>query len=337
MNKQVRLGHGSGGELSHALINDIFYKHFTNPHLDAQTDAAVLHPANDNVAFTTDGHVVNPLFFPGGSIGTLAVCGTVNDLAVTGARPRWLSASFIIEEGFALDDLETVVIDMATRAKEAGVMIVTGDTKVVEKGACDGLFVTTAGIGEFITPWYQLQPASGPQPGDALFINGSIGDHGISIMAAREGIKMESPVFSDCAALTDLIEKACALSSNIHFARDATRGGLATVLVEMARNFKKGIDLDESSLVIDQRVGGLCELLGFDPLYLANEGKVVMAAPLEDAEKIVEQWRDDPLGKNSAIIGRVVDEHPGKVVMQTEVGGRRIVDMLSGEQLPRIC
>jgi hydrogenase expression/formation protein HypE len=337
MNDTIRLGHGSGGRLSHDLIRDVFYKRFSNDLLDQRSDAACLPPVSGDLAFTTDGHVVQPLFFPGGSIGTLAVCGTVNDLAVTGARPRWLSASFIIEEGFSRADLERVVDDMAASARKAGVTIVTGDTKVVEKGACDGLFISTAGVGEFVAPWYRLQGRSGPRPGDVILVNGSIGDHGIAVMTARNGIETASPVESDCMPLNGLVEAACESCAAIGFARDATRGGLATVLVELADQYGVGVALDEASFIIDERVNGLCELLGFDPLYLANEGKVVLVVPENDAEGVLKAWSRLPGGERGRIIGRITNDHPGRTVMNTAAGGRRVVDMLSGEQLPRIC
>jgi hydrogenase expression/formation protein HypE len=283
--------------------------------------------------------VVKPLFFPGGNIGKLAVCGTVNDLAVSGARPLYLSAGFILEEGLSYTLLEDIVATMAAEAANAGVQIVTGDTKVVEKGACDQLFINTAGVGILDEAYSHISVGSRIEAGDKILINGSIAEHGMAVLGKRNELDFSTDIVSDCASLHDLIARALAASSGsgIRFMRDATRGGLATVLCELAQQHQAGIALDESAVPVRESVLGLCELLGFDPLYVANEGKVAMVVKRTDAERTLEAIRRHPLGKASAIIGEIVDQHPGKVVLHTAVGGKRIVDMLSGAQLPRIC
>ena len=337
MSKNILLGHGSGGKLSHDLITDLFVKYFSNIILDEQTDAAVLRLGSENIAFTTDSFVVDPIFFPGGNIGKLAIAGTVNDVAVSGAKPLYLSTSFIIEEGFSIKDLEVIVKSMAEEANKAGMKIVTGDTKVVNRGKCDKVFINTTGMGEL--PESNIHIGSGLylNPGDKIIINGSLADHGMCIMAAREDIKFTTDIHSDCACLNHLIKNALDVTENIHFMRDATRGGLATVLCELAKNKNFGIEINEETLPVNENVRGMCELLGFDPLYVANEGKVVMVVGKEDAEKVLATLRKNDLGKDAAIIGEVVDEHKGKAWLTTGIGGRRIIDMLAGEQLPRIC
>jgi len=343
MSETILLDHGSGGVLTHQLIEDLFVKHFDNRTLRALTDSALLRVDPGTLAFTTDSYVVKPIFFPGGNIGKLAVCGTVNDLAVAGARPLYLSAGFIIEEGLLLEDLEKIVLTMGAEAVKCGVTIVTGDTKVVEKGACDQIFINTAGIGIIAEPYQNISFGTDVQVGDHILVNGYIADHGMAVLGKRNELDFKTEIVSDCASLNGLIARALAVlsgssdSSPIHFMRDATRGGIATVLCELARYRNIGIRLDESVIPVRESVKGLCELLGFDPLYVANEGKVVMVVGKADADQVLAELRKDPLGKDSAIIGEVVAAHPGKVVLQTEVGGRRIVDMLSGAQLPRIC
>ncbi len=335
--KHILLGHGSGGKLTHNLINDIFFKHFKNEILNKATDSAVLDLPENNIAFTTDSFVVDPIFFPGGDIGKLAVCGTVNDIAVSGAKPLYLSASFIIEEGLAFDELERIVISMAKEANKAGVKIVTGDTKVVDKGKCDKVFINTSGIGVLDKELEHIGTGSNIKVGDKIIINGSIGDHGMAIMSARNDIKLSSAVKSDCACLNSLIENILYKSSNVHFMRDATRGGLGTVISELAKGNDYGVQINEEMLPIKDGVRGMCELLGFDPIYVANEGKVVIVASKEDADKILESMQMHELGKESRIIGEVQNAHPGKAWLTTSIGGNRILDMLSGEQLPRIC
>ncbi len=333
----ILLGHGSGGQLMHDLISSLFMHYFSNPILDRHTDSALLKLGNDEIAFTTDAFVVDPIFFPGGDIGKLSVCGTVNDIAVSGAKPLYLSCSFIIEEGFPFSDLERIVKSMALEAKKAKVHIVTGDTKVVNKGKCDKIFITTTGIGSLDTRYKEISSGSGIKPGDQLIINGSIGDHGMAVMSARNELNLKASIDSDCASLNGLIEQALAVSDKIKFMRDATRGGLATILAELSANKEYGILINEEELLLNENVRGICELLGFDPLYVANEGKVLIVVDNADASRVLDALKAHELGKDSAIIGEVVSEHPGKSWINTAIGGKRIVDVLSGEQLPRIC
>ncbi|MCD4679636.1 MAG: hydrogenase expression/formation protein HypE [Bacteroidales bacterium] len=337
MDNRILLGHGSGGQLSHDLISGLFVKYFDNPILKDQTDSAILKIDKDLLAFTTDSFVVDPVFFPGGNIGTLAVAGTVNDLAVSGATPLYLSSSFIIEEGFGMKELETIVRSMAEEAKRAGVMIVTGDTKVVDKGKCDKIFINTSGIGELLKRHKNISSGKEIKTGDKIIVNGSIGDHGMAILAAREFLNLSSDLKSDCACLNLMIRKAMGASPNIKFMRDATRGGLATVLSELTSDREFGLHIDESSIQINEKVKGMCEILGFDPLYVANEGKIVMVVDKDDAESVLDALRADELGRESTVIGEIVDDHPGKAWINTIIGGNRILDMLAGEQLPRIC
>lgn len=337
LDKTISLSHGSGGKLTHELIDALFVTHFQNEILQDQTDSALLKVNRENLAFTTDSFVVDPVFFPGGDIGKLAVCGTVNDLAVSGAKPLWLSASFIIEEGFETDQLEKIVRSMAEEAKVAGVQIVTGDTKVVDHGKCDKVFINTTGIGLLDPERIHISTAEQLKTGDKIIVNGPIGEHGVAILAARESLGFELRINSDCASLNHLIGKMTDGTNGIRFMRDATRGGLATVLCELASRKNLGIQMDELLIPIREKVKGTCEIFGFDPLYMANEGRVVVVVAAEEADELVRIMRSDPLGKESVIIGEVVTDHPGQVVLQTEVGGRRIIDMLAGEQLPRIC
>lgn len=334
-NDTVLLAHGSGGSYSRRLVEDVFAKAFSNPLLAPLNDQAVFTLSAKNFAFTTDSYVVKPIFFPGGDIGKLSVCGTINDLAVGGAEPVYLSASFIIEEGLAMDELKRVVESMARTAREAGVSIVTGDTKVVERGKGDKLFITTTGIG--VINGALLAPAN-IMPGDAVIVSGTMGDHGIAIMTHREGIQMDVPVESDCAALHTLVrDMLTAVPIGIRAMRDPTRGGLATVLNEFAASCGACITIREDDLPVKEAVRGACEILGFDPLYLANEGKLVAVVAPEATQTALEAMRSHPLGKDAAIIGTVTGEPKGKVLLETSIGNRRIVDMLSGEQLPRIC
>jgi len=341
--KTILLDHGSGGTLSRELVDQVFARHFANDRLNEMSDSAILpFPATEKgaasqLAFTTDSYVVQPLFFPGGNIGKLAVCGTLNDLAVSGATPLYLSCGFIIEEGFLISDLEIIVQSMAEEANAAGVAIVTGDTKVVERGACDQLFINTAGVGIVAPARAGIHTGREIQPGDALIINGPIADHGMAIMGKRNALDFQSEIHSDCATLTPLIDIALRASDTIRFMRDATRGGVATVACEVAEKGKLGIVLDEAAIPMNENTRGLCELLGFDPLYVANEGKVVIIVSPDDADRVVTAMRQHPLGTQAAIIGEITTAHPGKVVLHTEVGGTRIVDMIAGAQLPRIC
>ena len=343
MTGTILLDHGSGGTLTHQLITDLFVKHFDNRTLQALTDSAILNVDPGRLAFTTDSYVVKPIFFPGGNIGKLAACGTINDLAVSGARPLYLSAGFILEEGLLFKDLEKIVLTMAEEANKAGVTVVTGDTKVVEKGACDQIFINTAGIGILDETYCAISSGTRIQIGDKVIINGYIADHGMAVIGKRNELDFSTDIVSDCASLNGLIASVLSLSfqdsdpSAIRFMRDATRGGVATVLCELAQQHNVGILLDEAAIPIREPVMGLCELLGFDPLYVANEGKVVMVVNKGKADAILQTMRIDPLGTDSAIIGEIVADHPGTVVLRTTVGGKRIVDMLSGAQLPRIC
>ncbi len=332
----ILLGHGSGGKMMHELIEGLFLKHFGNRILNEQTDAAILTVESQEIAFTTDSFVIDPLFFPGGNIGKLSVCGTVNDLAVSGAEPLYISVSFIIEEGFSIHDLEIIVESLAAEARKAGVLIVTGDTKVVNKGKCDKLFINTAGIGQLKTGHSLVGKGVDIVAGDVIIINGTIGDHGMAVMNARESFNFKTKVESDCASLNHLIREMLEIAP-VKFMRDPTRGGVATVLNELVGKTKLGIEIDEASLPVSSGVKAMCELLGFDPLQVANEGKVLIVADKQYTELILGVLQKNEFGKNSAIIGRVVNEHPGRVVLKNETGGRRIVDSLSGDQLPRIC
>ncbi len=333
---KILLGHGSGGKLMHDLIESVFMKYFGNTILNEQTDSAILPVSSDEIAFTTDSFVIDPLFFPGGNIGKLAVCGTINDLAVSGAEPLYISVSFIIEEGFPMSDLELIVGSLAEEARNAGVLIVTGDTKVVNKGKCDKLFINTSGIGLMKREDRFISKAINIKPGDLIIVNGTIGDHGMAVMNARESFNFKSNLESDCASLNKLIREVLD-KSRVKFMRDPTRGGVATVLNELAGKMQHGIEIDESALPMDKGVAAMCELLGFDPLHIANEGKVIIVAGEKRASEILDILKNNELGRGSAIIGRVVSDHPGKVVLMNETGGRRIVDALAGDQLPRIC
>ncbi len=343
MNDQVLLAHGSGGVLSHELIRDVFAQHFANPSLNTQEDAAVLdNLPPGRVALTTDSYVVNPLFFPGGDIGKLAVCGTVNDLAVMGATPLYLSTGFILEEGLPLDTLTRVVASMGETARTAGARIVTGDTKVVDHGAADGVFINTAGVG-VVPPGLHLGLAH-LQPGDVILVNGTLGDHGMAVMFQREGLAFDSTLTSDCAPLNGLIAALLrAVPGAVHCIRDATRGGLATVLNEWVEagggqgQASLGIEVEEDQIPIREAVRAACEFLGLDPLYTANEGKVIIAVAPDAADSALNALRQHPLGREAAMIGRVTSKHAGHVTLQTPYGGQRILQMLTGAQLPRIC
>jgi hydrogenase expression/formation protein HypE len=336
----VTLAHGGGGKAMKDLIDDVFVAAFDNPALAPLEDQArfamsALAAQGDRLAFTTDAFVVDPLEFPGGDIGRLAVCGTVNDLAVGGAVPLYLSCAAIIEEGVELPLLRRMAVSMAAAAAEAGVAIVTGDTKVVQKGACDKLFITTTGIG-VISAGRELG-AHRARPGDVILVNGLLGDHGAAILGARGDMALEAPIASDCAPLNGLIEALLAGAPGTRFVRDPTRGGVATVLNEIAAASQVAIEINEAATPIRAEVRAFCEILGLDPLYLANEGKLVVVAPLDEAEAALAAMRSHPLGRDAQRIGSVREGLPGRVTMQTVFGGERIVDMLVGEQLPRIC
>ena len=334
MDESVLLAHGSGGKLSHELVEKKFLPFLANPALNKLDDSAVFE-ASGRLAFTTDSYVVNPIFFPGGDIGKLAVCGTVNDLAMNGARPLYLSLSAIIEEGFLLSELEQVVQSVKKAAEEAEVSIIAGDTKVVNRGQADKLFITTSGVG-IISAGVDISGANA-RVGDKVLLSGTIGDHGIAIMSQREGLKFSMALESDCAPLSKLVSQMLEVSSNVHCLRDPTRGGLATTLNELAWQSNVGIVVEEAKIPVREEVKAACELLGLDPIYVANEGKMVAVVDPADANKILARMKKNNYGRDAAIIGEVTEERPGKVVMKTKFGPSRIVDMLSGELLPRIC
>jgi hydrogenase expression/formation protein HypE len=332
---RIVLGHGSGGRLSANLLRDVFLPLFSNPVLDRHDDQAVLEFGGSQLAFTTDSFVVRPLFFPGGDIGSLAVHGTVNDLAMGGATPLYLSAAFIIEEGLPLETLQRVAASMSQAANAAGVSIVTGDTKVVERGKGDGVFINTTGIG-MVRPGVRLS-ANQARPGDVVILSGTIGDHGTAIMASREGLEFETTIVSDSAPLHRLVADMLAASRNLRCLRDPTRGGLSSALNEIAAQSNVSIGIVENAIPVCEEVRGACELLGLDPLYVANEGKLVAIVAPEDAGEVLAAMRRNPLGEQAAIVGVVGNTHPGLVTMRTAFGSTRIVDMLPGDQLPRIC
>ncbi|MCL2679730.1 MAG: hydrogenase expression/formation protein HypE [Dehalococcoidia bacterium] len=334
MENKILMAHGSGGKLTHELINRCFAGRFKNQWLARLDDAAVIDSCG-RMAFTTDSYVVTPLIFPGGDIGKLAVCGTVNDLAVSGAVPQFLSLAFIIEEGFPVADLEKIVDSVAMAAGEAGVHVVTGDTKVVQRGKADGLFINTAGIGH-ILDGIDVSGAN-VKPGDAVILSGTVGDHGMAIMAQREGLRFSGDIFSDCAPLNELTADILKVCSETRCMRDPTRGGVATTLNEIAGQSKVGMLIDDGAVPVRPSVRATCELLGLDPLYIANEGKLLAFVPAEKADAVLETMHRHRYGGDAAIIGRVTDEHPGRVVLRTRLGTSRILVMLSGDILPRIC
>jgi hydrogenase expression/formation protein HypE len=339
--KQIVLGHGSGGKLTADLIEKIFLPAFKNPVLDKLNDQAVIIIGGSRLAFTTDSFVVTPIFFPGGDIGRLAVHGTVNDLAMSGARPLYLSAAFILEEGLAVDDLRRVVESMRTAAEQAGVQFVTGDTKVVNRGKGDKIFITTTGIG--VIEGDIIISADRARPGDKILLSGFVGDHGMTIMSQRENLEFEGAIESDCASLNGLVAAMLVTLSAaddrnfIHCLRDPTRGGVATSLNEIAKSSGVGMLLQEQSIPVRESVKGACEVLGLDPLYVANEGKLLAVVSPAMADAVLYQMRDHEYGHDAALIGEVVAEHPGMVLMKTEIGGTRVLDVMFGEQLPRIC
>lgn len=332
---RIVLGHGSGGRLSAELLRDIFLPHFSNSVLDRMDDQAIFDVDGVRLAFTTDSFVVRPLFFPGGDIGSLAVHGTVNDLAMGGARPLMLSAAFILEEGFPTEDLRRIAASMADAAARAGVAIVTGDTKVVERGKGDGLFINTSGIG--LVPKGVTMSAGQAQPGDRVLVSGFLGDHGVAIMAQREGLEFETAVQSDSAPLHDLVAAMLKASRAIRCLRDPTRGGLSSALNEIAIQSGVAIHIDEAAIPVRDEVRGACELLGLDPLYVANEGKLAAIVAPEAADAILAAMRAHDLGRDAAIVGTVGARRAGLVTMRTAFGSTRIVDLLAGDQLPRIC
>jgi hydrogenase expression/formation protein HypE len=331
----ILLDHGSGGKISHAMFSELILPLFDNDALSQQDDGAVLDVQGGRIAFSTDSYVVDPIFFPGGNIGDLAVNGTVNDISMCGAVPRYISVGLIIEEGLAVEDLKTILETMAQSAKKAGVKIVTGDTKVVPKGKADKIFINTSGIG-VIPPGVNVSGANA-RPGDKIIVSGSIADHGITILSTREGLKFDSDIKTDSAPLNRMVQSLIQSDCEVHVLRDPTRGGLGTTLNEIAAQSGVGITIDELALPVKGAVKGTCELLGFDPLYIANEGKLIAFVPEDKAQKALEIIQADEYGSDAVIIGEVTDQPPGKVFLQTAIGGQRLVDMLVGEQLPRIC
>lgn len=331
----VTMAHGGGGKLTQQLIEKMFLAQFPSEALRPLHDGALLQLANMRLAFSTDSYVVRPIFFPGGTIGELAVNGTVNDLAMCGARPMYLSAAFIIEEGLPMEDLWRIVVSMQQAAKQAGASLVTGDTKVVDRGKGDKIFITTSGVG-MVPAGVHISPVRA-SAGDVVLLSGRIADHGIAIMSVREGLRFESELVSDTAPLNGLVASMLAASPDIHVLRDPTRGGVASALNEIAAACHQGIHLREESIPVAGAVRGACELLGLDPLYVANEGKLLAIVPEDEADTVLGAMRAHPLGRDAAVIGRVVADHPGVVTMETKIGTMRVVDMLSGEQLPRIC
>ncbi len=335
--KKILIGHGAGGKLSHRLIEDIFVKNFSNPYLNQLNDSSVFQ-INGKVAFTTDSYVIDPIFFPGGDIGKLAVSGTVNDLLSCGAKPNYLSAGFIIEEGFEIENLEKIALSMAREAKKSSVSIITGDTKVVKKGQCDKIFINTAGVGSVAPEVEHLSDLPCLNEGDKIIVSGYLGDHTIAVLAARDNIQFEHQVNSDVAPLVGLVGPVLhKYGPAIRFIRDITRGGLATVLNEISEKSQVCIELEESKIPVRHETQGICEVFGYDPLYLANEGKMVFIVDKDSAEPILEEMRQRPYGKHAAMVGSVSGKAPGKVLLNSVIGGSRIVDMLTGEMLPRIC
>jgi hydrogenase expression/formation protein HypE len=329
------MAHGSGGILSHQLIEKMFQPAFDNEWLNTGHDGAVVAVDKGRLAFTTDSFVVQPIFFPGGDIGDLAVNGTVNDLACCGAVPEYLSVGMILEEGLPMEDLWKIVRSMKEAADHAGVSIVTGDTKVVDRGSGDKIFINTSGVGR-IPQGVEMDPRK-CRPGDVIILSGTIGDHGVAIMSARAGLEFETTIESDTAALNGLVGTILNVTSRISVLRDPTRGGVATTLNEISRSARLGMILEEKSIPVSQEVRGACEVLGLDPLYIANEGKLLVILPEDEAGTVLAKMREHPLGSEACVIGRLTSEHPGVVRMTTSIGSSRIIDMLTGEQLPRIC
>lgn len=333
--KEIVLAHGSGGKMTHRLIEKMILPAFGNPLLAPLHDGAIFSIGNTKFAFSTDSYVVKPIFFPGGDIGKLAVHGTVNDLAMCGARPLYLSAAFIIEEGFSMQDFWRIVQSMREAADAAGISLITGDTKVVDRGKGDQIFINTSGVG-LVEEGVDIRPDRA-RVGDKIIVSGEIATHGIAIMSVREGLEFETEIASDTAPLNGLVDAMFQATKNIHVLRDPTRGGVTSALTEIAESGRVGVRLEQHALPISQEVQGACEILGLDPLYVANEGKLLAIVAKEDADNVLSAMRGHPLGGKAAIIGEVVEAHPGMVTMKTHIGGTRVVDMLSGEQLPRIC
>ena len=334
---KILLDHGSGGKISHHMTKDMMLPVFDNAILAALNDGAIFELEGVRLAFSTDSYTVDPIFFPGGNIGDLAINGTVNDLTMCGATPLYLSVGLIIEEGFSMDRLETIIHDMGRAAKAAEVTVITGDTKVVPRGTADQIFINTSGIG--VIPAHIRVACDNARVGDKIILSGTIADHGVAILTQREGLSFETSLQSDSAPLNHMVKKmfAAAAGDAIHVLRDPTRGGVGTALNEIAEMSKLGIEIIEENIPLKPEVAGACELLGFDPLYLANEGKLLAFVSAENTDAVLQAVRSDPGGKDAAVIGEVTDDHPGRVFLKTRIGGKRVVDMLAGEQLPRIC
>ncbi|MDP4083554.1 MAG: hydrogenase expression/formation protein HypE [Bacillota bacterium] len=333
MEKFINLAHGDGGELSHRLIKDVFVEAFGGGN-EALFDAATLNIPGGEIAVTTDSFVIKPIFFPGGSIGKLAVAGTVNDLAVSGAKPVYLTCGFVIEEGFSISDLKRIVTDMANEAKKTGVTIVAGDTKVVERGSADGVYINTTGIGIYEE---NIGCSLDFEVGDAIIVSGSIGDHGVAVLAARGELGIDSPVYSDCASLNRMLGEVLHNTNKVRIMRDPTRGGLATTLVEIAEDFQLTMKINETDLPIKEEVEGVCDLLGFDPLYLANEGKAIIILDNKEKEKVIDILKEFPEGKDAVIIGEIIGRGKGQLLLETPLGSKRMLNRLSGTMFPRIC
>jgi hydrogenase expression/formation protein HypE len=334
---KILLDHGSGGKISHNLTKDMMLPVFDNDILAALNDGAIFELDGSRLAFSTDSYTVDPIFFPGGNIGDLAINGTVNDIAMCGATPLYLSVGLIIEEGLSMTDLETIITDMGRAAEAAGVSVITGDTKVVPRGTADRIFINTSGLG-LIPPEVHVA-SDNAAAGDKIILSGTIADHGITVLTQREGLSFETSLQSDSAPLNHMVKKmfSATAAGDIHVLRDPTRGGVGTALNEIAEKSEIGIEIIEDKIPLKNEVAGACELLGFDPLYLANEGKLLAFVSAGCADAVLKAVKSDPCGKDAAVIGEVVNDHPGKVLLKTRIGGKRIVDMLAGEQLPRIC
>ena len=334
-NKQIVMGHGSGGKMSSDLVSRVFLPAFSNQYLNAGDDGAVFDVPAGKMAMSTDSHVVSPLFFPGGDIGHLAVCGTVNDVSVMGAKPLYMTAGFVIEEGFSFDVLQSIVNSMQKAATEAGIMIVSGDTKIVQRGMADGIYINTTGIG-MLFPGVNIS-GKAAKPGDVVILSGNLGDHGIAVLGARGELGFESDILSDSAPLNHMVENIISISDEIHVMRDPTRGGLATTLNEIANQSEVCITLMEDKIPVQSSVASVCEMMGFDPLYIANEGKIVVIVSERDSKKVLQEMRNSKYGENSVIVGSVSESPRKRVLMKTILGSTRVVDVLMGELLPRIC
>ncbi|MCX6224729.1 MAG: hydrogenase expression/formation protein HypE [Bacteroidia bacterium] len=337
MEDKILLAHGSGGRMTRELIHELFKPYLHNQYLDKETDAAILQHLSGKIAVSTDAFVVNPVIFSGGDIGKLAICGTANDLAVSGAKPHSLTASFILEEGLEISVLEKIVSSMAHETEQLGILLIAADTKVVPTGQCDKIYITTTGIGTVIPDLEQVSNGQGIQAGDRIILSGTIGDHGAAIFCARYPEHILTTIESDCACVYPLIEMISSFGTGIRFMRDPTRGGLATVLCEVTEKKAWGITINESLIPVRNEVAGLCDLVGLDPLYLANEGKFILVADESISNQVLTALRSHPLGKSACEIGVVTRENPGRVILETPIGGSRLLTMLSGDPLPRIC